>query len=42
VLARHPPGLSVTGWAVKDKSAGGETFTSGNDSVDVAKTPAGT
>ena len=41
VLAQHNQGLSATGWVVKDKSAGGETFTSGNDSVDVVKTPAG-
>lgn len=42
VLAQHPQGLSATGWGAKDKSAGGVTFTSGDDSVDVLKTPAGT
>jgi hypothetical protein len=41
VLAQHDQGLSATGWVAKDKSAGGETFTSGNDSVDVVKTPTG-
>ena len=29
VLAQHPQELSATGSGVKDKSAGGETFTSG-------------
>ena len=38
VLAQHPQGLSATGWGAKDKSAGGVTFTSGDDSVDVLKT----
>jgi hypothetical protein len=41
VLAQHNPGLSATGWVVKDKGAVGESFASGDDSVDVVKTSAG-
>ncbi len=40
-LARHDQWLSATGWVVKDQSAGGVTFTSGDDSVDVLKNKAG-
>jgi hypothetical protein len=41
VLAKHEQWLSATGWVVKDQSAGGVTFTAGNDSVDVVKNEAG-
>jgi hypothetical protein len=41
VLAQHEQWLSATGWVVKDQSAGGVTFTAGNDSVDVVKNEAG-
>jgi hypothetical protein len=41
VLAQHQQWLSTTGWVAKDQSAGGVTFTAGNDSVDVLKNKAG-
>lgn len=41
VLARHEQWLSATGWKLTGQSAGGATFVSGNDSVDVVKNKAG-
>ena len=41
VLAEHEQWLSAAGWVLKGESAHGATFASGNDTVDVVKTPAG-
>lgn len=41
LLAEHVQWLSLTGWAITDRSATGVTFTAGNDSVDVLKTADG-
>jgi hypothetical protein len=40
-LALHDQWLSETGWKLAGQSAGGATFVSGNDSVDVVKNKAG-
>src|SRR5690242_8649639 len=41
VLALHEQWLSATGWKLTNQGAGGATFVSGNDSVDVVKNKAG-
>ena len=41
-LAQRMQWLSATGWVLKEKTAHAATFTSGDDTVDVVKTAAGT